>query len=125
MNSTTDLTANDDGREALRGVEASVLDLLAQVLASKQWAELLQAPLERAAAEGHGELAQKLTKAGAEIGHALHWAIRGSHRDVVHDLLDNGASVTATDTMGYTPRHVAAEYGETEMEMVQLLFKGG
>ena len=38
----------------------------------KQWTEWLKAPLEPAAAKDNGDLAQKLVRAGAEIGRTLH-----------------------------------------------------
>lgn len=44
-------------REALRGGEEETSDLLAQVLTSEQWMELLRVPLERAVAKGNRGLA--------------------------------------------------------------------
>lgn len=44
------------------------VDLVVQVSTSGQWAKLLKAPLERAAAKGTRGLAQKVVGAGAEIG---------------------------------------------------------
>ena len=64
--------ANRDRREALRGAEGGIFDLLSEVLTSTQWVELLQAPLERAAGEGNTGLANKLVDAGANISKALH-----------------------------------------------------
>ena len=64
--------ANRDRREALRGAEEGIFDLLSEVLTSTQWVELLQAPLERAAGEGNTGLANKLVDAGASISKALH-----------------------------------------------------
>ena len=114
---------NRGRREALRGVEKQTLDLLSEVFSSKQWSELLQGPLERAAARGKRGLAQKLVRAGAEIGNALHAAVWGGHGDIVSDLLKNGASFAARDTNGCTPLHFAAKKGKTEM--VQLLLLKG
>ena len=120
-----DEMTNRDGREALRGAEEETFDLLAEVLTSEKWAELLRAPLERAARQGNRGLAQKLVEAGAEIGNALHEATRGGHGGVVSYLLGNGASIDVHDCRcyGYAPLHVAAEEGQTEM--VQLLLLKG
>lgn len=89
-----------------------VIDLIFQVLNSEQWAELLKGPLEHAASEGNGGLAQKLVEAGAQIGDALHAALRGGHAAVVEDLLDHGASVNAKQSSGgCSPLQVAAAIG--------------
>lgn len=90
--------ANKDGREALRGAEALVLDLIAQVLTSKQWAELLKDPLERAAFLSNKELAQKLiSRSGAKIGDI--YCTRPFEAAITVDLLENGASVAAKDQL--------------------------
>ena len=78
---TTDTMVNQDEREALRGAEEETFDILAEVLTLEQWAELLRAPLERAAKTGNRGLAQKLVDAGAEIGNGLHDAIWGGHEE--------------------------------------------
>ena len=67
------------------------LDLIFQVLMSGQWAELLKDPLDRAAGQGNRGLAQKPVAAGAQIGDALHKAVRGGHGRVVNDLLESGS----------------------------------
>ena len=55
-----DPMANRDGCEALlRGVEDETFDFLAEVSMSDEWAELLRAPLDRAAAKGDRGLARK------------------------------------------------------------------
>lgn len=46
------------------------LDLIFEVLASEQWAEMLRAPLDHAAATGNSGLALRIVEAGAEIGDA-------------------------------------------------------
>lgn len=109
------------GRWSLRGAEVQTLDLLFEVLTSEQWAELLKAPLECAAAQGEKRLAGKLLQAGAEIGDALHEAIRGGQGEIVKCLLANGASVLAENTDGDTPLHIAAIHGEAEMLQLLLL----
>ena len=108
-------------REALRGAEVHVLDLIFKGLTSEQWAELLSDPLGLAAAIGERELAQRLVQAGAEIGNALHDAIDKGHGDIANDLLDRGASLEAKDIEGYTPLHAAALVGQTEMMQLLLL----
>lgn len=120
--------ANRDGREALRGGEQETFNLIAEVLTSEQqWAELLKAPLERAARQGNRGLAQKLVRAGAEIARALHAAAWEGHEGIANDLLENGASVDAKDRSrhgnGNTPLHCAAAEGKTET--VRLLLHRG
>lgn len=110
-------------REALRGAEEDIFDVLAEILTSKQWAKLLNAPLGRAVAEGMSGLAQKLVRAGAEIGGSLRAAVRGGHERIVNDMLENGVSATVKDSHGCTPLHCAAKGGNTEM--VQLLLLKG
>lgn len=73
---TAGAMANIGRREALRGAEAETFDLLAEVLTPETWAELLQAPLKRAAENGNRGFAQKPVRAGAEIGGALHMVVR-------------------------------------------------
>lgn len=102
---------NRDGREVLRGVEEETFDLLAEALTSRQWAELLKAPLEQAVAKGNGGLAQKLVGAGAEMGEALHKAVLGGYEEIVNNLLENGASAAAKGTFSLTPLHLAAQKG--------------
>eukprot|EP00752_Nemacystus_decipiens_P016350 g14622.t1 len=107
----------------LRGAEVHAFDVIFEVLTSRQWAELLKAPLERAAVKGKRGLAQKLVGAGADVGDSLHAAVGGGHVDIVSDLLESGASTAAKDGSGDTPLHVAVEHGEAEM--VQLLLLKG
>ncbi|CAN0435037.1 unnamed protein product [Ectocarpus sp. 12 AP-2014] len=98
--------------------------MLADVLASDKWVELLRAPLEHAARQGKRGLVQKPVGAGAEIGNALHAAAGKVHLDIAGDLLENGASITARDTScDRTPLNTAAREGQTEM--VQLLLLKG
>lgn len=116
--------ANRERREALRGAETETLDLLSEVLGSQEWVELLRAPLELTAGRGNRGLAQKLVRAGAEIGNALHEAAGGGHEGIVNDLLAGGASVTALDRAGDTPLHSAAQKGKREIVSI-LVLKGG
>ncbi|CAM9117929.1 unnamed protein product [Scytosiphon promiscuus] len=112
-------------REALRGMEDHIFDLVFDSLPSHRRAEFLQAPLDLAAAKGTLGLVQKLTKAGADTGNALHRAIHGGHRDIVDYLLEIGASPNE-DAMVYgssTPLYAAAGTGSTEI--VQLLLLKG
>lgn len=110
-------------REVLRGEEEKVFDLIAGALTAQKWAELLKTPLERAAARGNRGLAQKLVRAGAEVGSALHEAVLGGHGGIVNDLLENGASVATKNGHCETVLHHAAQKGDTAIVKV-LLQKG-
>ena len=123
--STLDIMASRSGLEALRGIEVETLDLIFQVATAEQWAELLKGSLELAAGQGRRDLAQKLLEAGAQIGDALHAAVRGGHGEVVTDLLGGGAPIDAKSGggSGQTPLHVAAEQGKPKI--VQLLMLKG
>lgn len=114
---------NSANREALRGVAERVLDHLFEAFSSDQWADLLKAPLERAAQHGDQGLAQKLVEAGAEMGCALHKAVLAEHGDIANNLLENGALIDGKDTHGFTPLRVAARNGDAQM-MRLLLLKG-
>ena len=61
---TMDAMPTRNGREALRGAEKQTLDLIAEVLSPKGWAELLKGLLDRAAGQGNRGLAQKLAEPG-------------------------------------------------------------
>lgn len=112
-----------EGRAILRGAEVETLDLIAQVLTWKQWAELLKAPLERAVSQGNRSLARKLVRSGADTRGALHAAVRGDHGTIVTDLLDGGSSLADKDTAGDAPLHLASKVGTSKM--VQLLLRKG
>ena len=45
---------------------------------------------------------------------ALHWAVRGEHRDIAELLLRTGANATSEDRYGVMPLHLAAVNGSTE-----------
>lgn len=109
--------------KALRGVKEETFNLLSEALTTDGWAELLMAPLERAAAKGKRGLVQQLVAAGAEVGMALHEAVRADHQGIAKDLLDGGASTAAKDADGNTPLHLAASGGRSGM--VQLLMLNG
>ena len=111
------------GREALRGAEVDTFDLIFEVFTSQQWAEWLKAPLECAAAKGNRDLVQRLVRAGAQIGTALHGGSVCGHGEIVSDLLESGASLASKDMHGRTPLHVAALHGQPEMVKL-LLLKG-
>ena len=59
--------SSSDGREALQGAEEDIFDLISELLAPKEWAEWLKAPLARAAAKGNRSLARKLLAAGLPV----------------------------------------------------------
>lgn len=73
--------------------------------------------------QGNRGPAQKLVGAGAEIGTALHAAVRGGHGEVVSDLVESGAPLNDKDSKCETPLHVAVRRGRTAM--VELLLLNG
>eukprot|EP00752_Nemacystus_decipiens_P011337 g10074.t1 len=113
--------ANSTGRASLRGVEGLVFDLVYQALSLEQWASWLEAPLELAASQGNVSLAQKLLRAGGEIGISLHRAVRGGHAEVVGALLDGGASCNNKDGDGDAPLHIASAVGHADIARSLLL----
>ena len=114
--------ANSDKREALRGVAEVVLDHIFEAFSSEQWAELLKAPLERAAGQGDQGLARKLVEAGADMEYALGEAVGGRHRETATNLLEIGASFDKKDTQNRTFfLHNAAKNGDAEMIRLLLL----
>ena len=114
---------NNTGRDALRGAEGETIDLIFENSSSEQWADLLKGPLERAVGQGNRDLAQKLARAGAEIGTTLHAAVRGGHGQIANDLLENGAPLNGRGLTGETPLSAAATRGNTSMVQF-LLLKG-
>ena len=91
-------------------------------------------PLHSAANFGDFKVVQKLIEYGAKIDARdedgwtpLSWASRGHHfkdGSVLRLLLEKGAGVNAkADKNGFTPLHVASEYGA--LEVVRLLLKYG
>lgn len=88
--------------------ETHTLDLMYEALTATQWGELLKTPLKRAAVKGKRDLLQKLVKAGAKIGDALHKTVQGGHEEIVNDLLESGASIDVKGMEGNTPLRVAA-----------------
>ncbi|CAM9938027.1 unnamed protein product [Ectocarpus sp. 12 AP-2014] len=115
--------ANEEGRRALMGAERQTFDLFSEILTKREWAEMLQFPLECAAAQGNVTLTQKLLRAGADMGSALHAAVRYGHVEVVTNLLEHGACVSTKDARGSTPLQVAAVFGYTEV--IQSLLRKG
>ncbi len=117
--------SNSESREALRGDGERILDVVSHAFTSEQWAELLKAVLESAAAEGDRGLAQKLVaEAGAKMGLALHAAVGGGHKELADDLLESeGAAccVKAKRSNGDTPLHIACRIGIAEMVRSLLL----
>eukprot|EP00752_Nemacystus_decipiens_P010676 g9507.t1 len=112
------------GRDALRGAEVDMLDLMFEELASEELAAMLKAPLlERAVAKHKRDLSQRLVRAGAEIGEALHKALLVGNDEIVNDLLESGASLAAVDAEGRTPLHLAIL--RDKAEIVQLLLAKG
>lgn len=100
-----------------------IFDLVCQAFSPEQWASWLEAPLELASSQGNVTLAQKLLRAGGEIGISLHRAVRGGHEEVVNALLDGGASCNNKDGDGDAPLHIASEAGHADIAR-SLLLKG-
>lgn len=98
-----------------------IFDLVYQALSAEQCASWLEAPLELASSQGNVSLAQKLLRAGGEIGISLHRAVRGGHEEVVGALLDGGASCNNKDGDGDAPLHIAAEVGHADIARSLLL----
>ena len=117
--------SNSGSREALRGEGERILDVVAEAFTSEQWAELLEAVLESAAAKGERDLAQKLmAEAGAKMGLALHAAVGGGHEELANDLLESeeaSCCVKAKRGNGDTPLHIACRIGVEEMVRSLLL----
>ena len=113
----------DDLVESLRGVERQTLELIAEVLTLDEWVQLLAVPLRRAVSRGNRYFLQKLIKARAGLGDALHEAVEGGYEGIANDLLEAGAEAETEDESGRTPLHLAALKGQTEM--VQLLMLKG
>lgn len=107
--------ANSTGRASLQGVEGLIFDLVYKSLSPEQWASWLEAPLELASSQGNLHLAQKLLRAGGEVGISLHRAVRGGHAGIVSALLDGGASCNNKDGDGDAPLHIASEVGHADI----------
>ncbi len=78
--------------------------------------------LIEAASRGDTALAGTLLDQGADINGtavdgttALHWAVRGEHRELAELLLRTGANAASEDRYGVTPLHLAAENGSVEL----------
>lgn len=114
-------------RSSLRGVEGDALSLIFEFSTAQEWAELLQAALERALAQGNRNIAHRLFTAGIRIENALHAAVQAGDGWMVNYLLRAGVSLGISlhgiDNEGRTPLHVAAGCGETAM--VQLFLQSG
>lgn len=94
---------NESSRNVLRGGEDRIFDLVSSTVAVPQeWEEVLRVPLEHAAAQGNVVLADKLVKAGAGFGFAVHDATEGGQVEIVNNLLESGASLGGKDSRGYT-----------------------
>ncbi|CAM9998061.1 unnamed protein product [Scytosiphon promiscuus] len=74
-------------------------------------------------AQGDEALADKLIRAGAEIGTSLHAAVKGDHGKIVELMLESGASTGTKDAEGNTALHFAARLDR--LKMVRLLLLKG
>lgn len=90
----------------------------------QRWLEI---PLECALNRGDYRLVKRLGKAGANIGNAVHTAVREGDDKLVKKLLDMGVYPSGgkwDGGHGETPLHVAAELGRANMMSYLLLLKG-
>ncbi len=79
--------------------------------------------LYAAAGRGHLLVIKLLLERGANIDHhsqfkdetPLHGAVYGHQLEVVVELVERGANVALCDKQGYTPLHVSADLGYTEI----------
>lgn len=92
----------------------AILDVISKDSTDAEWGEWLQAPFQRAAANGDGPLSLALLKAGATGCH-LHPAIRGGQQELLNKLLELGASASIRDESGNAPIHVAASVGHGDI----------
>lgn len=92
----------------------------------------LNEDLVLAASHGDNKTVEELLNAGADINFfdelsktALHYAVEGGHKRLVHFLLENGADVNAhlSDNIGDTPIIIAAYEGHYAVS--KLLLKSG
>ena len=113
----------DAARESLRGEEEKIFDLVRRTGSAEQWAQLLQAPLECAVEQQDERLAERFVEAGAGFGAAVHAAVRLDNEQIMDFLLENGASLHATDKNGDSILHVAASFDRGEITR-SLLIKG-
>ena len=88
----------------------------------KRWTPLITAVIKK-----NLEIVHYLLDSGADlsIGGAygdqpIHWACRLNHLNILATLLERGASAEARTHGGYTPLHVAAMYGSTEVYLYLL-----
>ena len=119
----SDIVFNSKAREALLGMEQRFVDVVCQGLSPHKLAAWLGVPLAHAAACGDLDLAERLMVAGAEIGCALHEAVRGGYEKLVSDMLERGALIDLKDKDGCTPIHIAAAGGN--QGMVRILLRIG
>lgn len=111
-------------REALRGEEGRIFDLLSDELMPEQWAEWLESVLEHAVARGDERLSRKLVDGGAKLGTALCDAVEGGHEEIVKILLESGADPDSPKDPGcFAPLHLAAAHDE--VEIIRLLLLNG
>ena len=87
-------------------------------------------PLHKAAAKGHGQVAQLLLDKGASPnaldGHMqtpLHWAAMWGHTEMARLLIEYGALIMMYDNWGRTALHWAARHGHKDL--AQLLVESG
>jgi len=79
-------------------------------------------PAMWAAMKGHGEILELLRKSGADVN-IFHYAVTGDTRNVEKILNRNTKLSNKRNKDGYTPLHLAAAFGKTNM--VKLLINRG
>ncbi len=61
----------------------------------------------------------------SDLSDTLAKAALFGNKEILEDLLDNGADPNIPNSKGDCPLHVAARYGETECASLLLAHKGG
>lgn len=89
-------------------------------------------PLHLACQKGHLEIVKVLHQHGANIDaisedhrgvSVLHFAVIKHHVDIIKYLINQGVTMNVFDSTGFSPLHIAAKHGYTDI--TDLLIKGG
>lgn len=136
MASTPSCSGTTNGRGFLPGAKEKLLAMLSSTSSGEEedctssspqeelWSGVLGVVLESAYEQQEWGLATALVGAGAEVGALdLRAALEGDQDELAAALLENGASISAHNTAGETPLHVAARQGNGAMAEL-LVHKG-